>query len=103
MSVAQRYGQAKDLEFLNMFAHPNVSSLDPLSIAKAQNKNTIRVDIDLEPRRGIVAPANQLYTVAYLAGGTSMGIAETFGVGMAMPTFISRELLHYRDSPLPAI
>lgn len=97
-SAADRYGSGKDIELLNRFAHADVLSL---LVVSAKRSNGVEADLELRPQRGDVGPASQLYTAAYTAGQFSGLLAEVFEVVVEVPGYLSGQLIHYRDNPLP--
>lgn len=57
--------------------------------------------IELRPQRGRLRPAWQLYDAAHVAGSVSARVVEAFGVALQLSPWISGQLVHYRDNPLP--
>lgn len=100
--LANHYGDKREIELLDHFAHADVRQLlslahSPLPVDDVSGE----VWIEVRPTRGRVRPAHQLYVAAHTATSISAVLAEVFGVAVAIPGWLSEELLHYRDNPLP--
>jgi hypothetical protein len=48
-----------------------------------------------------VSPVFQLYNAAYTATAFSAVLAEIFEVTVEIPAFLSGQLKHFKDHPLP--
>jgi hypothetical protein len=96
-SVAQRYGDHDDVEFLDRFAHA-----DPVSLLVVGTRHENQdVELELLPARGGVGPINQLFMAADQATLFSLVVAEVFGVGVQIPPYLASGLKHFRDHPPP--
>jgi hypothetical protein len=97
-AAAQRYGEDKDIELLNRFSHA-----DPLSlvVVETRREGGFEADLELLPKRGNVTPVFQLYSAAYTATMLSAGLAEIFDVTVEIPAFLSGQLKHFKENPLP--
>ena len=98
-SAAQRYGNKQELEILDRFAHPDMLGL---RLVTTPRTNGIEADLQLLPQRGGVRPASQLLIAARSAVEMSVVMAEVFGVAVEIPAYLSGQLIHYKDNPLPA-
>jgi hypothetical protein len=98
-SVAQRCGSKEELELLDRFAHADLLGLRVVATRRASGNEA---DIQLLPQRGGVRPVSQLLIAARSAGEMSVAMAEVFGVGVEIPAYLSEQLIHYKDNPLPA-
>ena len=98
-SAAQRYGSKEELELLDRFAHADLLGLRVVATRRASGNEA---DLQLLPQRGGVRPASQLLIAARSAVETSVVMAEVFGVVVEIPAYLSGQLIHYRDNPLPA-
>jgi hypothetical protein len=97
-AAARRYGDDEDIRFLNRFSHADVLGL---LVGSPRPRNGIEFDVELLPQRGAAGPANQLLHAADHASFFSVVVAEVFGVGVLMPPYLSSQLIHFRDNPLP--
>jgi hypothetical protein len=97
--LARRYGDEHEIRLLDHFAHADVLSIRTLGDLRkpGQRKGLI----ELRPQRGRLRPAWQLYDAAHLAAMVSAGVVEPFGVAVQFSRWISDQLIHYRDHPLP--
>jgi hypothetical protein len=97
-AAAQRYGEDKDVELLNRFSHA-----DPLSliVVETRREGGFEADLELLPKRGNVNPVFQLYSAGYSATMFSAGLAEIFEVTVEIPAFLSGQLRHFKENPLP--
>lgn len=102
-SVAHRYGHKGDVEFLDRFAHADVLTLLPLGTRRRGPGPATEIDFELRPQRGVLKPANQLYQVAYDTTSFCGVLAEAFDVTVAIPPWLSGQLMHYKDNPLPDV
>lgn len=97
-SAALRYGDKRDIELLDRFAHADLLSL---LVVSTRRPNGVEADLQLLPQRGGVGPANQLLTAAHKATMFSVVLAEAFSVTVEIRGFLSSQLKHYKDNPLP--
>lgn len=102
-SIANRYADQGDIAFLDRFAHSDVLTLLPLATRREVPGPAIEMDFELRPRRGLLKPASQLLQVARDATSFCAVLAEVFEVEVAIPPWLSGQLLHYRENPLPEI
>jgi hypothetical protein len=98
-SLAHRYGDKADIEFLDRFAHADPLTL--LALSTPLERTTNERALELRPCRGLVGPGNQLFAVAHQAMSFTGVLAEAFGVAVQFPPWVDGQLRHYRDHPLP--
>lgn len=98
-SAAQRYGSKEELELLDRFAHADLLGLRVVATRRTSGNEA---DLQLLPQRGSVRPASQLLIAARSAVEMSVVMAEVFGAAVEIPAYLSGQLIHYRDNPLPA-
>jgi len=97
--LARRYGDEREIRLLDHFAHADVLSIRTLGgLPKPGQREGL---IELRPQRGRLRPAWQLYDATHLTGMVSAGVVEAFGVALQLSPWISGQLIHYRDNPLP--
>lgn len=101
--LAQRYGEKGDVEFLDRFSHADLLSLLPLSTERLTGWPSGEVELELRPQRGKLRPAQQLLSAAHTATKTGVIIVEVFGVGLLIPPWLSAQLEHYKENPLPEV
>jgi hypothetical protein len=99
-SAALRYGNKRDIELLDRFAHADLLSL---LVVSTHRSNGVEADLQLLPQRGGVGPANQLLTAAHKATMFGAVLAEAFSMTVEINGFLSSQLKHYKDNPLPAL
>ena len=87
------------MELLDHFSHADVRTLFAISRSHGDEDTASR--LELRPIRGQVRPAMQLLNSAQTAVGAAAAVCETFGVTLSITPWISNELSHYRDEPLP--
>jgi hypothetical protein len=97
-AAAQRYGQGKEVEVLSRFSHADLLSL---VVVETRRGGNFEADIELLPKRGNVSPVFQLYNAAYAAAMFSAVYTEIFLVTVEIPGFLSEQLKHFKDNPLP--
>lgn len=97
--LARRYGDEREVRLLDHFAHADVLSIRTLGDVPKPGQR--EGSIELRPQRGRLRPAWQLYDAAHLAAMVSAGVVEVFGVALELPRWVSDQLIHYRDNPLP--
>lgn len=97
--LARRYGDEREIRLLDHFAHADLLSIRTLGDPPQPGQREGL--IELRPQRGRLRPAWQLYDAAHLAGMVSAGVVEAFGVVLQLSPWISGQLVHYRDNPLP--
>jgi hypothetical protein len=97
-AAAQRYGDHKDVELLSRFSHADLLSL---VVVETRREGGFEADIEMLPKRGNVRPIFQLYSAAYAATAFSCVLAEIFEVTVEIPTFLSGQLQHFTEHPLP--
>jgi hypothetical protein len=98
-AVAQRYGDGHTLRLLDHFAHADVLSVRTLGdLPRADQTEGL---IELRPQRGRLRPASQLLEVARTASMVAAGVVEAFGDALELSPWVSAQLIHYRDTPLP--
>jgi hypothetical protein len=97
-AAAQRYGQGKEIEVLSHFSHADLLSL---MVIETRHKGSFEADIELLPTRGNVSSVFQLYNVSYTAAMFSAVYTEIFPITVEIPGFLSDQLKHFKDSPLP--
>jgi len=97
-SVAQRYGSKREVELLDRFAHADLLGLQVVATPRT---NGIEADLQLLPQRGGIRPASQLLIAARYAVEMSVAMAEVFKVAVEIPAYLSGQLIHYKDNPLP--
>lgn len=95
----KRYGNKWELEILDRFAHADLLGL---RVVATPRTNGIEADLQLLPQRGGVRPASQLLGAARDAVEMSVAMAEIFGVAVEIPAYLSGQLIHCKDKPLPA-
>jgi len=100
--VARQYGGQREVEMLDHFAHADVRQLMTLVPGfRTDQAAREEPELDLRPIRGLMRPATQLYDAAYMALSLAAILAEVFEVGVEMPPWVSKQLIYYRDHPLP--
>jgi hypothetical protein len=72
--LASRYGDRREIEFLDHLAHADVGS--SVMLTPRGSRPTTETPIDIRPRRGLVRPATQLYN----AGHTAMSFVSRQGI-----------------------
>jgi len=97
-AAAQRYGDDTDVELLSRFSHADLLSL---VVLETRREGGFEADIEVLPKRGNVSPVFQLYSAAYTATAVSAVLAEIFEVIVEVPAFLSGQLRHFREHPLP--
>lgn len=97
-AAADRYGHGKEVEILNRFSHADLLSL---TVVEKRHEGGFEADVEVLPKRGIVSPVFQLFNAAYTAGAMSTVLAEIFEVAVEIPTFLTGQLEHFRDNPIP--
>lgn len=102
-SAAQRYGEEAEIRFLDRFAHADVLGLLAIGVRRNQDGPAVEMDLELRPQRGVMRPASQLLTTARTATMFCALLAEVFTRPVQIPAWISGQLLHYRDNPLPEV
>lgn len=102
-ALANRYGDAEDVAFLDRFAHADVMTLIPLATPRPGPGPATEMDLELRPRRGLLNPATQLLQAARDATSFCAVLAEIFDVGVVIPPWLSGQLKHYTDNPLPDV
>jgi hypothetical protein len=97
--IARRYGEDHLVELLDHFAHADARSIRVLGDlpSPGQREGTI----ELQPQRGRMRPAQQLYEVGFLATFISCGMVEACGLVLRVSPWVSTQLRHYADNPLP--
>jgi hypothetical protein len=95
-SVAQRYGNKRENEILDRFAHADLLTLRVLNTTDG-----IAPLLELRPTRGTLIPGNQLHLAAHTAGETAAGVCEIFDVALQLPPWFSDQMIKLRDGPLP--
>lgn len=101
--VAQRYGQADEIAFLDRFAHADPLSLIALETTRRVPGTKTGEPREIRPLRGTMRPATMLLQAAHETVMFAVLLGETFGRAVELPSFIAGQLTHYRDNPLPRI
>lgn len=90
--LAERYGNARDLELLSVFAHADARGLVPLHAGPPGGYGEVReTNIDLRPRRDEQAAGRMLAALAYEAVEMCGALVEHFGVAFEMPPWVKSE------------
>lgn len=92
--LADRYGSARDLEFLSVFSHADARGLIPLHAGPpgGYGKGEVReTNIDLRPCRREPDASRMLSALAYEAIEMCGALVEPFGVAFEMPPWVGSE------------
>jgi hypothetical protein len=98
-AIAQRYGQTREIEILDRFAHADPLSLRPLGPPRVDGER--EAVVEMRPERGRIRPAQQLLDASRTSIGQSVAMVEIFKFGVYIPPWIRAQFEHYRDHPLP--
>jgi hypothetical protein len=94
-----RYGQKRDIELLDHFAHADVLSLRTLGPPPTEGSR--EAIVEMQPQRGLSRPAQQLLDASHTCVEQTVVMAEVFELGVLVPPAIGDQLRRYRDNPLP--
>jgi hypothetical protein len=97
--LAHRYGQKRDIELLDHFAHADVLSLRTLGPPPTEGSR--EAIVEMQPQRGLSRPAQQLLDASHTCVEQTVVMAEVIELGVLVPPAIGDQLRRYRDNPLP--
>lgn len=92
--LAERYGNARDLELLSVFAHADARGLIPLHAGPpgGYGEGEVReTNIDLRPRRDDPTAGRMLSALASEAIEMCGALVEPFGIAFEMPPWVKSE------------
>lgn len=97
-AIAQRYASHREVELLDHFAHADVLTLRTLQVAMSSDGVA---SLQLRPMRGLTMPSAQLLEAGRYVVQVGVAACEVFEVALLIPSWLSSQLTHYRDNPLP--
>lgn len=91
--LANRYGDQREIEFLDRFAHPDIETLRLFAISSTEGEGDVgEQEIDVRPSHNPWVAGWALYTVAYETVGLSVLLAQVFEDGLELRGFLDSEM-----------
>lgn len=96
--LAQRYGNAGDIDLLSILTHADVRGLTPLHVGEPKRSTeVVETTFSVMPFHRSTEAEFLLHAVAYECGALCAGLADAFEVTIEIPPWISGQLKLMRD------
>lgn len=96
--LAQRYGNAGDIDLLSILTHADVRGLTPLHVEEPKRSSeVVEATFSVMPFHRSTEAEFLLHAVAYECGALCAGLADAFEVTIEIPPWISGQLKVMRD------
>jgi hypothetical protein len=96
--LAQKYGNAEEIDLLSTLTHANVLGLATLHVDEPKRSSeVVEGTVSLMPFHRADEAEYLLHAVAYECGLMCAAFAEAFGVGFEMPKWVGDQLIQMRE------